>query len=51
MGKASRNKGQRTVTASVTHEPEVPRNWPEGHVSVELTDAGQVECVEVTVTG
>ena len=51
MGKASRNKRGRTMAASVTHEPEVPQNWPEGHVSVALTDADQGECVEVTVHG
>jgi hypothetical protein len=34
-----------------THEPEVPQNWPEGHVSVALTQDELDECIEVTVHG
>ena len=34
-----------------THEPDVPQNWPHGHVGVELTDDDQDECIAVTVHG
>lgn len=52
MGKASRNKNERTTRGvTVTHEPAVPQNWPEGHVSVALTDADQDECLEITIHG
>lgn len=34
-----------------THEPAEPRNWPDGHVSVALTDDDVDECVAVTIHG
>lgn len=34
-----------------THEPDVPINWPEGHVGVALTEDDQDECIEVTIHG
>lgn len=34
-----------------THEPDVPVNWPEGHVGVALTEDDQDECIEVTIHG
>lgn len=40
---------QKIVTE--THEPDVPRHWPEGHVSVALTDDDQDECIEITIHG
>ncbi len=57
MGKASRLKAERPQvkvvreTVTVTHEPEVPRNWPDGHVAVALTGDDQGECIEVTIHG
>ena len=51
MGKASRTKRERSSRVSETHEPEVPQNWPDGHVAVALTDDGQGECIEVTIHG
>ena len=56
MGKASRSKSQpRTIVRPInqpTHEPPIPRNWPEGHVSVELTMGSDVdECFKITIHG
>ena len=34
-----------------TFEPEVPVDWPEGHVSVEQTDLDHDECFKVTIHG
>jgi hypothetical protein len=34
-----------------THEPDVPENWPNGHVSVALTSRDVDECIEVTIHG
>lgn len=34
-----------------THEPEVPRDWPDGHVGVALTGDDQDECIEITIHG
>ncbi len=39
------------AVVSETHEPEVPRNWPNGHVGVALTSDGTGEYIEVTVHG
>jgi len=39
------------VTVTETHEPEVPRNWPNGHVGVALTGDETGEYIEVTVHG
>jgi predicted phosphohydrolase len=39
------------VLVKVTHEPAVPQNWPDGHVSVTLTDSNVDECIEVTIHG
>lgn len=50
MGKASRVKQER-VQVTVTHEPEVPLNWPDGHVGVTLTGDDEGECIEVTIHG
>jgi hypothetical protein len=38
------------VTAE-TFEPEIPQNWPEGHVGVALTDNDVDECIAVTIHG
>ena len=57
MGKASRLKAERQQVkvirepVTVTHEPEVPNNWPDGHVGVALTGNDQGECIEVTIHG
>jgi hypothetical protein len=53
MGKASRLKRQRSTVQPIgeTHEPQIPRNWPHGHVGVELTGDDQGECIEITVHG
>lgn len=34
-----------------THEPWPPRDWPHGHVAVELTGDEIDECVEVVIHG
>ena len=36
---------------SETHEPDLPNNWPYGHVGVEITDDDEDECIEVRVHG
>lgn len=46
MGKASRLRRER---ASETHEPQQPKDWPDGHVQVDLTSADQDECIVVTI--
>lgn len=51
MGKASRIKRERSNVVSVTHEPEVPTNWPDGHVDVDLTGIEDDECIVVTIHG
>lgn len=53
MGKSSRLKRERSIVQPIseTHEPHTPRNWPHGHVGVELTGDDQGECIEVTVHG
>nr|WP_146077538.1 hypothetical protein [Clavibacter michiganensis] len=67
VGKASRPKLERdsagvgvsgrpgmpagTVLVRETHEPEVPLNWPDGHVNVELTGDDQDESFAVTIHG
>jgi len=51
MGKASRVKSQRVAVVTVTHEPPVPQNWPDGHVSVELTGDDEGECMVLTIHG
>lgn len=57
MGKASRLKAERQEIKvirepiTVTHEPEVPLNWPDGHVGAALTGDDQGECIEVTIHG
>jgi hypothetical protein len=51
MGKAIRNKSERSRPTSITHEPNVPSNWPDGHVDVALTGDGAEECIGVTVDG
>lgn len=33
----------------VTHEPEIPVNWPIGHVSVSLSATEVDECVKVKI--
>jgi len=34
-----------------THEPDVPSNWPEGHVSSRMTGDEAEECICVTIHG
>lgn len=57
MGKASRLKAERQQVKVVreliteTHEPDLPENWPHGHVGVAITDDDQDECIEVTIHG
>lgn len=46
-----RGKKPADTRVQETHEPAVPRNWPEGHVAVTLTGDDQDECIEVTVHG
>lgn len=36
---------------AVTHEPAVPRNWPDGHVGIVMSGVDQKECIEVTIHG
>jgi hypothetical protein len=51
VGKASRLKQQPRKVPAETHEPPVPVNWPQGHVSAEITDDDDDECIVVTVHG
>ena len=52
MGKASRLRRERsTAPVTETHEPDIPQNWPYGHVDVELTGEDEDECIEVTIHG
>lgn len=53
MGKGARLKAERAATPlpAETHEPSVPRNWPDGHVGVAITDPDDDECIAVTVHG
>jgi hypothetical protein len=37
------------LARGVTHEPEYPINWPDGHVGVELTPDDDDECIAVRV--
>ncbi|HEY8162063.1 MAG TPA: hypothetical protein VIF34_07335 [Methylocystis sp.] len=53
MGEAKRRteSGSAPRKLNETHEPKAPVNWPHGHVSVEITDSDQGECVCVTIHG
>lgn len=56
MGKASRLKAERAANPQAkrvfaTHEPEIPDNWPDGHVDVAITDPDDDECIEITIHG
>lgn len=51
MGKGSRLKQQPRKVPAETHEPPVPVNWPQGHVSSEITGDDDDECIVVTVHG
>ncbi|MGN7222345.1 hypothetical protein ACTHQN_05745 [Curtobacterium flaccumfaciens] len=53
MGKGARLKAERASAPlpAETHEPAVPRNWPDGHVGVAITDPDDDECIEVTIHG
>lgn len=55
MGKGSRVRQQRAGTPArtpaETHEPQVPQNWPDGHVAAEMTDDTQGECIVITIHG
>lgn len=50
---ANQSPADRSPNAAVTetHEPEVPENWPNGHVGVVLTGDEAGEYIEVTVHG
>jgi len=49
MGKQSRQVNR--ALKRETHEPKLPRNWPNGHVAVDLTGHESEECIRVTVHG
>jgi hypothetical protein len=49
MGKKSRESNR--ALKSETREPKQPRNWPYGHVAVDLTGSDSEECFLVTVHG
>lgn len=53
MSKSSRrpSRNLRHAVPPVTHEPTVPENWPDGHVSVRLTADDVLECLAVTIHG
>lgn len=53
MGKGARLKAERATSPlpSETHEPAVPKNWPQGHVNVAITDPDEDECIVVTIHG
>lgn len=42
---------QPLATKTETHEPAIPRDWPNGHVNVKLTGDEVDECVKVTIHG
>jgi hypothetical protein len=46
-----RGKKPARPLVTVTHEPEMPQNWPHGHVGVVLTEDTADECIEVTIHG
>jgi hypothetical protein len=48
---ANRPRQARKVVIKETHEPAVPRSWPDGHVAVELTGDDAVECMKITIHG
>jgi hypothetical protein len=43
--------GKPARTSLVTHEPDEPIDWPDGHVRVELTGSEEDECIKVWVHG
>lgn len=47
----SRRRAPKRVVVRETHEPAVPINWTEGHVSVDLTADEVDECIEVSIHG
>jgi len=47
----NQRKLPRRVLVKETHEPPVPQDWPDGHVSVVLTNDDIGECIEVTIHG
>lgn len=51
MGRASRSKRERESASRATHEPATSIDWPDGHVSVDLTGDDVGECIAVTVHG
>lgn len=53
MGKGARLKQQPRKAPAVTetHEPPIPINWPEGHVSSSVTSDDDDECIKVTIHG
>lgn len=57
MSKANRLKAERQQVKIIhepiaeTHEPDQPKDWPDGHVGVALTGSDQGECIEVTIHG
>lgn len=52
MGRVKPGKPTRIRPIRETHEPPVPLpGWPRSHVSTELTDEDEFECVLVTIHG
>ena len=52
MGRVKPGKPGRVRLVNETHEPVQPLpGWPKSHVSVDLTDDDEFECVLVTIHG
>jgi hypothetical protein len=46
-----RSKSIHKITVKETREPANPVNWPQGHVSVDITDDSISECFTITIHG
>ncbi|WP_445338691.1 hypothetical protein [Clavibacter sp. CFBP 8614] len=53
MGEGSRLKAERgpAPIPAETDEPAVPRDWPDGHVVVTITDPDDDECIAISIHG
>jgi hypothetical protein len=47
----NQRKPTHKVLIKETHEPVVPQDWPDGHVTVALTPDAVEECIEVSIHG
>ena len=53
MSKTNRLKREGSIRSMTTetHEPDLPRDWPYGHVGVEFTDDDEDGCIEARIHG